>query len=134
MVHIFHPSTGEAEAGAPLWVPGQPGLHRQFRDSQGFTVRPSLRKKAKQSKAFCTEPMTVSMTMFHIQEHSLSLLTDFQTCKEKCKVQLILVPQNEYQTQISHHDSNLMKKANKILKLVIDSNICPYTPKTNNSG
>jgi hypothetical protein len=30
MVHTFNPSTQEAEVGGSLWVPGQPGLQREF--------------------------------------------------------------------------------------------------------
>ena len=39
-------STWEAEAGRSLWVQGQPGLHSEFQDSQGYTVTFSQRKTA----------------------------------------------------------------------------------------
>ena len=38
MTHTFNPSAREAEAGGSLWIEGQPGLHSEFRDSQGYLV------------------------------------------------------------------------------------------------
>ena len=35
--HTFNPNTQEAEAGQSLGVQGQPGLHSEFQDSQGYT-------------------------------------------------------------------------------------------------
>jgi hypothetical protein len=34
VVHTFHPSTWEVEAGKYLWVWGQPGLQSKLQDSQ----------------------------------------------------------------------------------------------------
>jgi hypothetical protein len=42
--HVFNPSTWEVEEGGSLWVQGQPGLHSEFQDSQGYRVRPCLGK------------------------------------------------------------------------------------------
>ena len=47
VVHVFNPSTGEAEAGRFLWVWDQPGLQSKFQDSQGYTEKPYLFKKKK---------------------------------------------------------------------------------------
>ena len=47
VVHVFDPSTQEAEAGGSLCVQGQPGLHREFQDGQGYIVRPCLKKQTK---------------------------------------------------------------------------------------
>ena len=35
-MHIFNPSTQEADAGQSLRVQGQPGLRGEFQDSQGY--------------------------------------------------------------------------------------------------
>lgn len=51
VVHIFNPSTQEAEAGRYLWVQGRPGLHSQFQDSYAYIERLCLKnKKDKQNK------------------------------------------------------------------------------------
>jgi hypothetical protein len=34
---------------ADLWVRGQPGLHSEFQDSQGYTEKPCLKKNKKQT-------------------------------------------------------------------------------------
>jgi hypothetical protein len=49
VVHTFNPSIWEAEAG-DFWVRGQPGLQREFQDSQGFTEKPCLKKPKKKKK------------------------------------------------------------------------------------
>jgi hypothetical protein len=36
VAHAFSPGTGEAETDGSLWVWGQPGLYRDFQDSQGY--------------------------------------------------------------------------------------------------
>ena len=36
-MHAFNHSIQEAEAGKSLRVRGQPGLHNDFEDSQGYT-------------------------------------------------------------------------------------------------
>ena len=41
--HTFDPSILEAEAGAPLWVWGQPGLYSEFQVSQGYVERLCLK-------------------------------------------------------------------------------------------
>ena len=51
MAHIFNPSTWEAEAGRSLRVRGQPGLQREFQDSQGL-YRESLSQKKILAKRF----------------------------------------------------------------------------------
>ena len=38
------PSTGEAQAGRPQLVQDQPGLHREFKDSQDYIERPCLKR------------------------------------------------------------------------------------------
>ena len=50
MVHIFNPSTWEAETGGSLWVWGQPGLQSEFQDSQDYTEKPCLEKKQKEKR------------------------------------------------------------------------------------
>ena len=45
VAHIFNSSTREAEAGRSLSVQGQPGLQREFQDSQGYKVKPCLKKQ-----------------------------------------------------------------------------------------
>jgi hypothetical protein len=35
---------------ADFWVRGQPGLHSEFQDSQGYTEKPCLKKKKKRKK------------------------------------------------------------------------------------
>jgi hypothetical protein len=47
VAHTFNPITWEAEASSSLWVQGQPGLHNEFQDSQGYKVRPCLKKTKK---------------------------------------------------------------------------------------
>jgi hypothetical protein len=41
---IYRKCTQETEAGASLWVQGQPGLQSEFQDSQGCTEKPCLEK------------------------------------------------------------------------------------------
>jgi hypothetical protein len=48
VVHAFNPSTWE-ERQADFWVWGQPGLQSEFQDSQGYTEKPCLKKKHKQT-------------------------------------------------------------------------------------
>lgn len=50
VVHTFHPSTWEAEAGRSPWVRGQPGPQIKFQDSQGYTAKSCLKNKPKQTK------------------------------------------------------------------------------------
>lgn len=45
MTHHFSPSTQEAEASRSLQVQGQPGLHREFQDSQGYEEKLYLKKQ-----------------------------------------------------------------------------------------
>jgi hypothetical protein len=45
VVITFNPSTWEEEAGGSLEVQGQPGLQREFQDSQGYTEKPCLEKQ-----------------------------------------------------------------------------------------
>lgn len=45
VVHTFHPSIQEVEAGR-----SQPGLHSEFPHSQGFIVRPCINKKDKEEE------------------------------------------------------------------------------------
>jgi hypothetical protein len=47
VAHAFNPSNSEAEASGCLRVQGQPGLHKEFQDSQGYTEKPCLEKKEK---------------------------------------------------------------------------------------
>ena len=44
LVHTFNPSTREAEAAGSLRVWGQPGLQREFQDSQAVTERNPVSK------------------------------------------------------------------------------------------
>lgn len=45
VTHHFSPSTREAEASRSLQVQGQPGLHREFKDSQGYEEKLCLKKQ-----------------------------------------------------------------------------------------
>ena len=49
MAQPFDSSISEAEAGRFLWVQGQPGLHREFQDSQGYMEK-SWKNKVKRLK------------------------------------------------------------------------------------
>ena len=49
MLHTFNPSIWEAEEGN-FWVRGQPGLQREFQDSQGYTEKPCLEKPKNQKQ------------------------------------------------------------------------------------
>jgi hypothetical protein len=44
VVHAFNPTTQEAEAGGFLSL-RQPGLQNEFKDSQGYTEKPCLKKQ-----------------------------------------------------------------------------------------
>jgi len=44
MVNTFTLSMWKAEAGRSLWVQSQTGLHGEFTGSQGYTMRPCLRR------------------------------------------------------------------------------------------
>lgn len=46
----FNTSTKEAETGGSLFIGGQPGLHSDFRDSQGYVERPSQKKGEEKEK------------------------------------------------------------------------------------
>jgi hypothetical protein len=59
--HAFNPSTWEAEVGRSLCVRGQPGLQSEFQDSQGYTMKPCLKKTNKTQKWM----ITVSYWMDH---------------------------------------------------------------------
>jgi hypothetical protein len=48
VAHAFNPSTWETEAAA--WVQGQPGLQREFQDSQSYSEKPCLKKNNKNNK------------------------------------------------------------------------------------
>ena len=61
-MHTFNPSTSEAEAGRFLGsVRGQPGLQREFQDSQGYTEKPCLRKKKKSQSIIASGGMFVHL-------------------------------------------------------------------------
>jgi hypothetical protein len=47
VTHAFNPSTWEAEAGRFLSLRPQPGLQREFQDSQGNIEKPCLEKQNK---------------------------------------------------------------------------------------
>jgi hypothetical protein len=44
VAHTFNPST-RRQRQADFWVRGQPGLHSEFQDSQGYTEKPCLEKQ-----------------------------------------------------------------------------------------
>jgi hypothetical protein len=44
-VHTFNLSTPEAEAGGSLLAQGQPGLHSEFQEKQGYVEKFCLQKK-----------------------------------------------------------------------------------------
>lgn len=46
---VQHLQYQQSEAGGSLQVRGQPGLHRELQDSQGYVERPCLKKKNKQT-------------------------------------------------------------------------------------
>ena len=50
MANVFDPSIQEAEAGGSLCVGGQPNLHREFQDTQGYMEKPCLKKPKKKKK------------------------------------------------------------------------------------
>lgn len=41
VVYIYNSSTQEAETGRMLQVQSQPGLHREFQESQDYVIKPS---------------------------------------------------------------------------------------------
>lgn len=45
VVHAFNPRTWEATTEGSMWVPVHLGLHNEFQTSQGYTAKPSLKKK-----------------------------------------------------------------------------------------
>jgi hypothetical protein len=49
VMHAFNPSTWEAEAGR-FPVRGQPGLQREYQDSQGYREKPCLERKQNKTK------------------------------------------------------------------------------------
>lgn len=44
VVQPFNSSTWEAKTGGSLPVQGQPKLHRNFQDNQGYIEKPHLKK------------------------------------------------------------------------------------------
>ena len=46
----FDSTTQEAEAGRSPWVQGQPGLNREFQDSQSCMVRLCCKKKEEEEE------------------------------------------------------------------------------------
>ena len=51
VAYTFNTNTKEAEE-VDFWVQGQPGLHSEFQDSQGYIVRPCLKKIKQTNKQF----------------------------------------------------------------------------------
>lgn len=47
VAHNFNPHTWKAKAGGSLGVQCQPGLHREFQASQGYTMRLVSKQKEK---------------------------------------------------------------------------------------
>lgn len=45
MVYAFNPSTHEGQGSGFLGVPGQHGLHSEFKDSKGYIEKLCLKKK-----------------------------------------------------------------------------------------
>ena len=45
---------------ADFWVRGQPGLHSEFQDSQGYTEKPCLKKNKKENQKPKTPPQTTN--------------------------------------------------------------------------
>ena len=50
VVPAFNPSILEVEADESLFIGGQPSTHSEFRASQGYIVRPCLKKKKQQQQ------------------------------------------------------------------------------------
>jgi hypothetical protein len=68
MVHIFNPSTREAEAGRSAWS--------EFQDSQGYTEKPCLEKnKKKNSLARCLILESLITGIYFIYVHCLRVCT-----------------------------------------------------------
>lgn len=47
VAHACNLMSQEAEAGASLWVQGQPGLHSELKANQNYKVRPYLKTHKK---------------------------------------------------------------------------------------
>lgn len=45
VAHAYNPNPQEVEAGGLLGTEGQPVLHREYQDSQGYIARPYLKTK-----------------------------------------------------------------------------------------
>jgi hypothetical protein len=54
----INPSTRVAEVGESLWVQSTAGLHREFRDSQGYVERSCLKKQNNKTKTKLTTTKT----------------------------------------------------------------------------
>ena len=59
-----------------LWIQGQPGLHSEFQDSQGYTEKHCLKNKNKTKQKDGTMKIRIQMTMFEeifkeIKTHSI---------------------------------------------------------------
>lgn len=50
MEHAFNPRTWEAEATGCVRVRDQPDLHDEFQDSQGYILRPCLKKRERKKE------------------------------------------------------------------------------------
>jgi hypothetical protein len=77
VVHAFNPSTWEAEAGEFL-SRGQPGLHSEFQDSQGYAEKPCL-NKTKQNKT--KQNKTKQNQKKKEEEEALDYTLSIYTCK-----------------------------------------------------
>ena len=79
MAHDFSPSTQEIEAG-------QPSLHWDFQDSQGYTETLSQKKKKKRKKKKSTKHKSKFVDIYlkscYQQLWLISQLSNYITCKE----------------------------------------------------
>ena len=65
VAHAFHPGTWEAERQADLCMGGQPGLHSEFQDGQGYTEKSCLKNKTQQQKQEEKNPHTNKKEYHH---------------------------------------------------------------------
>lgn len=58
VANAFNPNIQRAQAVRSLWVQGQPNLQNEFKDSQGYPKKPSLKEKRKKEKKRRTPKLT----------------------------------------------------------------------------
>lgn len=68
MANAFHLSTQETEKANVLWIQGQHGLPREFKDSKGYIVKPAETQQ-KESKNY-NKIQNYKRQPFHLVESS----------------------------------------------------------------